>query len=209
MVGPVILATLVGWGPRALSPPPEPRCPAPAPCVCICQGTPRTTSPPKRAIVEAARAEPVEYQRYSAPIMLADVLSIGAMMASISTKSEGLLFAGAAGYSLAAPINHIANGRPGRAAASFGLRALALGLATGAFIGEIVARGCDGDVNPCGPPTAGIGIGTLVTAGIAILDDALLARKPLEPTKPPSSATLSPGVVAGRNGALLSLSGRF
>jgi hypothetical protein len=160
-------------------------------------------------ITGAAAAEPVEYQRYSAPIVVADLLSIGAMMAAISTKSEGLLFAGAAGYSLAAPINHIANGRPGRAAASFGLRALALGLAAGAFVGEIVVRRCDGDVNPCGAPTAGIGIGMLATVGIAILDDALLARKPVEPTRPASSAALSPGVLAGRNGALLLLSGRF
>jgi hypothetical protein len=49
----------------------------------------------------------------------------------------------------------------------------------------------------------------LATAGIAILDDALLARKPVEPTRPASSAALSPGVLAGRNGALLLLSGRF
>jgi hypothetical protein len=137
-----------------------------------------------------------------------DVMSIGMMLGGFAAKNEGLLLLGGMGYGLGAPINHLANGRPGRALASFGIRAAALGLATGAIIEDILIHRCDGDVNPCGAPLGGIAVGTLLVAGAAIVDDALLARMPVESAER-SSAGLVPSVVLGRSLAMLSFGGRF
>jgi hypothetical protein len=151
---------------------------------------------------------PLDHRRYSAPIVVVDMLSIGSMLAAMGAKNEGLLLLGGLGYGLAAPINHLANGRPGRALASFGIRAAALGLATGALIGDIVIHRCDGDVNPCGAPLGGIAVGTLFVAGAAIVDDALLARVPVEAAHQ-SRAGLAASVVFGRSLAMLSFAGQF
>jgi len=154
-----------------------------------------------------ARAEP--QRSYAGPVVVVDVLSIGAMLGAFSTKSVELLMLGGAGYTLGAPINHLAHGHPGRAAASLAIRAAALGLATGAIIEDVLVHHCDGDVSPCGAPVGGIALGALVAIGAAALDDALLAREPERPAAGPTSAQLTPGLAVGPRTALLSLGGRF
>ncbi len=126
-----------------------------------------------------ARAEP--QRSYAGPVVVVDVLSIGAMLGAF----------------------------PGRAAASLAIRAAALGLATGAIIEDVLVHHCDGDVSPCGAPVGGIALGALVAIGAAALDDALLAREPERPAAGPTSAQLTPGLAVGPRTALLSLGGRF
>jgi hypothetical protein len=204
-----LLAAVMGWGPFAPPPRPEPACSAPAACVCVCEAPVRIGVRRAPEVTEPVPEPPplVEHRRYSAPIVVVDMLSVGMMLAAMAAKNEGLLLLGGMGYSLGAPINHLTNGRPGRALASFGLRAAALGLATGAIIEDILYHRCDGDVNPCGAPIAGIFAGAMIAIGAAAIDDAFLARVPVEPTA--ARARLAPGLAVGRNLAVLSFAGRF
>lgn len=210
MLGSWLLAAVIGWGPFIQPPRAQPAWPAPTSCVCVCEVPVPVGLAKLPEVIEAAPRPPpvVEHRRYSAPIVVVDMLSIGLMLAAMGAKNEGLLLAGGMGYSLGGPINHLANGRPGRGLASFGIRAAALGLATGAIIEDILIHRCDGDVNPCGAPLGGIAVGTLIAAGAAIVDDALLARVPVAPADL-SRAALVPGVVLGRSLAMLSFGGRF
>jgi hypothetical protein len=238
MLTPVIVAAVVGWGGGPSAEPRCPA-PAPCVCVCQLAAAAASAPPPSRTSppsprtlalppglpaaprgadsaqpafapghdAAAARAEP--RRSYAGPVVAVDVLSVGAMLGALSTGGAELLLLGGAGYTLGAPINHLAHGHPGRAAASFGIRAAAFGLATGAIIEDVLAHHCDGDVNPCGPPAGGIALGALVALGAAALDDVLLAREPESRAVRPTAAQLTPGLAVGPRTASLSLAGRF
>jgi hypothetical protein len=145
---------------------------------------------------------------YGAPAAVADGVSVALMATAWGTKQEGLLVLGGAGYILAGPIVHLANGRGERALGSLGLRLLAAGIAAGAvFMDFYVNRGCDPDAGPpCGAPIIGLVAGGAALLGAAILDD-LRARAPIAP--PTARTSLTPSLVVTPQLGLVGVAGRF
>jgi hypothetical protein len=96
-------------------------------------------------------------------------------IAAANSNGESLLALGALAYAVGPPINHLRLRRPGRALASWGMRALAALATAGAFYAADDAN-CYGD-NPNAPGSCDLVIlpviGVLATM---IIDDAVLAR---------------------------------
>lgn len=149
-------------------------------------------------------------QWYGAPALVVDGLALTLGATGFGVRNEGLFLLGTAGYFLGAPLNHLANGRPGAAAGSLMLRALGTGLAVAVFMGDYTSGGCDGDPTADSPSchrTRALLLGGLVLAAFAILDDVWIARTP-EPA-PRRRAMLTPGLVITPNLAFASLGGSF
>jgi hypothetical protein len=216
----VLLAmAALSWG----EPPATESAPAPPPaCVCICQSAeaaprPEALAPPTAASAElappadAARkpgnpaGEPTTW--YGGPAIAADAAALALMTSGAMADAGGAFWFGMAGFALGAPINHLAHGESGRALGSFGIRALAAGLAVGLPLEDILVNHCDGDVTPCRDAGTTIAIGTTLLVAAMVLDDALLARAP-EPS-PRKAISLVPGLAIAPGAGFASLSGRF
>lgn len=104
-------------------------------------------------------------------------------------------------YGTGAPVSHFVHGHPDRAAVSFGLRALALGLTYEAL--EIAKSGCPSD---CDRYRSVGDYGVFIPVIAMIIDDVWLAR---EPVPPRPRATFGPNLVVTPNVALVGLSGSF
>jgi hypothetical protein len=174
-------------------------------------GPPPIVAPPPPAVAPAPVDQAPEPARwYGMPAAVVDGISISLAVAGFAGKAGGVFIVGGMGYALAAPINHLANGRGGAAAASFALRALAAGVSFAIFVDRYPSEHCDGDVyrdQPCQHETTLL-LGSLALAAAAILDDALLARARPEPARA-ARASLAPGFVVGPRAGLVSLGGSF
>ena len=146
---------------------------------------------------------------YGGPSVVADVLSFTMIGGGGAANSPELLLLGTAGFAFGSPINHLAQGHPGRAAGSFGLRVLGGGAATGVFLLDVLSHPCDGEPSCHHSPGLGLAGAALVLIATMAIDDAVLARAPALTPPRPARATVAPGVVVGPNLALASLAGSF
>ena len=137
------------------------------------------------------------------------MLSFTMMGGGGAANSPELLLLGAAGFAFGSPINHLAQGHPGRAAGSFGLRVLGGGAATGVFLLDLLAHPCDGELSCRHFPALGLAGAALVLIATMAIDDGVLARAPALPPPRSAPATVAPAVIVGPNLALASLSGSF
>lgn len=126
------------------------------------------------------------------------LLLTGALVAGSSTRNEGMLGArvlvggSLLGFALGAPVVHVVNGEPGRAAGSLGLR---VGLpAVGFMIGLAAAPSCSSSTGEYGPclkvldtAAAGAGLGMLAAS---MLDAWLLAHTSAPDRVAPRAAML-------------------
>jgi hypothetical protein len=125
-----------------------------------------------------ARHAPSKRRWYGWETLMADgisVLVVPALAVSIDSKGDGgaAVAAAAGSYVLAAPIIHLAHGRPGIAAASLGLR---LGAPVGgAFLGAAAAGNCNGSFCRLEGAAIGFVLG-MVTA--TVVDAAALSYEP-------------------------------
>ena len=144
---------------------------------------------------------------YGGPAVLADAGAITLAGLSVSAESAPLMVLGLAGYALGAPINHLAHGHPGRALASFGLRTLAAGAATGVVLADVLNHPCDGEPSCRHNIGASVALATALVLTGMIVDHAWLARERVP--APPPRATLTPGLALGPGLAAVSLGGTF
>jgi hypothetical protein len=126
-----------------------------------------------------------------------------------AANSPELLLLGGAGFAFGSPINHLAQGHPGRAACSFGLRVLGGGAATSVLLLDVVSHPCDGEPSCHHSPGLGMAGAALVLIATMVIDDAVLARAPALTPPRLARATVAPAVVVGPNLALASLAGSF
>jgi hypothetical protein len=126
-----------------------------------------------------------------------------------AANSPELLSLGAAGFAFGSPINHLAQGHPGCAAGSFGLRVLGGGAATGVLLLDLLSHPCDGEPSCHHAPALGLAGAALVLIATMVIDDAVLARAPAPTPARPARATVAPAMVVGPNLALASLAGSF
>src|SRR5438045_1615192 len=146
---------------------------------------------------------------YGGPSVVADILSFTMMGGGGAANSPQLLLLGAAGFAFGSPINHLAQGHPGRAAGSLALRVLGGGAATGVVLLDLVAHPCDGEPSCHHSPAASLAGAALVLIATMAIDDGVLARAPAPTSPRPARATVAPAVIAGPNLALASLAGSF
>jgi hypothetical protein len=145
---------------------------------------------------------------YGLPAAVVDGAAVALGAVAFATRDEALLYLGAAGYLLGAPLNHLANRRYGAAAGSLTLRVGASALAVVVYVASFVNQGCDNDAGPRCNYVPGALLGGLVMATAAIVDDAAIAYRA---APPPPSRRLSwaPALVVTPNLGLLSLGGAF
>lgn len=154
--------------------------------------------------------------RYGLEILLADGVALG--MAGVSGKIEHPAFAllGLTTYLMAPPIVHFIHGRPGRAAASFGLRigSPAVGMATGVAM-ACVFGACSGRGDFAGygallGGAAGIGAGAIAAM---VVDAVVLAREPDVKVRVPrgwdGKPRIAPTVSALPGGGAVGVGGSF
>ena len=146
---------------------------------------------------------------YGGPSVVADVLSFTMMGGGGAANSPGLLLLGAAGFAFGGPINHLAQGHPGRAAGSFALRVLGGGAATGVLLLDLISHPCDGEPSCHHSPALGLAGAALVLIATMAIDDAVLARAPALTPPRRARTTVAPAVVVGPNLGLASLAGSF
>ncbi len=146
---------------------------------------------------------------YGGPSIVADLLSFAMVGGGVAASSPELLLLGAAGFAFGSPINHLAQGHPGRAAGSFGLRILGGAAATGVLLLDLASHPCDGEPSCRHSPAAGLAGAVLVLIATMVIDDAVLARAPALTPPRRARATVAPAVVVGSNLALASLAGSF
>ncbi len=190
-----LLATTLAWSiPPGLVVPPPALAPSAQP-----QG------PPPPSFVARPAEEPRRW--YGGPSVVVDVLSFMMIGGGGTANSAELALLGAAGFAFGSPINHLAQGHPGRAAGSFGLRVLGGGVATGVLLLDVLSHPCDGEAFCHHSPALGLAGAALVLIATMVIDDAVLARAPT-PSRP-ARTTVAPAVVVGPNVALASLAGSF
>ena len=154
--------------------------------------------------------EPAPDAWYGTPALVTDGVALPLAAGGLAAKNVGLFALGGAGYLVGAPINHLANGRPGAAVGSFFLRQGAVVVAGFIFFANYIGVGCDGDGSVDGRCEVWPGLlaGGIVLAGATLLDDLLIARTRRR-AAPARRVSLAPGVVITPNVGLLSLGGRF
>ncbi len=149
-----------------------------------------------------AASELTEVTRwYGGYTLMTDGISLAAALAGGLAEPEGeaLFVLAGGGYLFGAPIVHLIHGNPGRAAASWGLRA-ALPVA---FFGVgTVIEDCAGH-DFCGYGSLVIGVPLGMVAAIA-LDAAVLARDTEK-----RAVAFAPTASVGPNGASIGLGGSF
>jgi hypothetical protein len=105
----------------------------------------------------------------------ATVTLVPAVASQLDSDGTAIAVGMVGSYLLAAPIIHLAHGRPGIAAASLGLRAgLPMG---GALLGAALAGDCRGELCGAGGAVIGFVVGIL---GATTLDAVVLSREPRE-----------------------------
>jgi hypothetical protein len=144
---------------------------------------------------------------YGGPAVVSDIASFTLVGLGGAWNSGEVFALGVAGFALGAPINHLANGHPGRALASLGIRALGVGVATGALLLDVVAHPCDGELSCRHSPVVGLTAGAAALLAAMALDDALLAREPVRARG--AGASFTPALVVAPSLALVSLGGAF
>lgn len=178
-----LLAVAVGIGANTTPP-------SPAPVVVI--PSPRPESQPGSYVLNAppppsreqywhdVHGEPIASPAppttwYGGPAVVTDVVATVLSIVAARRENESLLALGTLAYAVGPPLNHLRLRRPGRALASWGMRALAALATAGAFYAADDAN-CFGD-NPNAPGSCGLVIlGPLSVLATMIIDDALLAR---------------------------------
>jgi hypothetical protein len=171
--------------------------------------------PPGRVVPPPPTPPPVVHSGeqptrwYGGPSVVVDILSFTMIGGGSAASSPEFLLLGAAGFAFGSPINHLAQGHPGRAAGSFGLRVLGAGLATGVVLLDVASHPCDGEPSCHHSPGLGWAGAALVLITTMVIDDAVLARAPALHSPRPARAVVAPGVVVGPNLALASLAGSF
>src|SRR5262249_31312307 len=131
--------------------------------------------------------------------LVADAITMGVLVAGVSSGEGGVTTGGVLGFLLATPIVHMVHGNIGPGFGSMGLRALLplLGLGMGAIAGAIAggtegsgnfdkfANGASGTVN-------GAVLGGLIAAGGCVLIDAAAFAYTKEPLDSHPASTLAP-----------------
>lgn len=148
---------------------------------------------------------------YGLPALVTDGAAITLMAAGLGAEHTGVFLLGGAGYLLGAPINHIINGRPGRAIGSVFLRQFAAAMAVAIIFVSYTSQGCDSDGSVSKDSCElglGLVVGGVMLAGAAILDDLRIAHPAPEPTARKRSS-LTPGLVLTPNRGFFSLGGSF
>jgi len=201
-----LVAATLAWSilpPQAVPPPAL----APAEQESEGDASARLPGPPLPPSAVRSGEEPTRW--YGGPSVVADLLSFMMVGSGGAAQSPPLVLLGAAGFAFGSPINHLAQGYPGRAAGSFGLRVLGAGAATGVLLLDLVSHPCDGEPSCRHSPGVGLAGAALVLIATMVIDDAVLARAPALTPPRRARATVAPGVVFGPNLALASLAGRF
>lgn len=171
----------------------------------------KDTRRPHRASCEM-RGDCTEW--YGAPIVALDVAALALPFIGAGTAQNGdaaqAFIVGAVGlYALGGPIVHFSEERVGTGFASLGLRLgapLAGGLA-GIVVGGAAVSGCTGEMCGLGAlvyGAAGVGIGMIAAA---VVDSAVLARKPT--VRPQLSLSVVPTYQPATGEKGLSLSGTW
>lgn len=144
---------------------------------------------------DAGSSQSSDKSWYGYQLIAADALSFGAFYWGASSDRDNVMYAGMAGFALAAPATHLSHGNHKRAAWSFGLR---VGLPTAAVLLSSGPSGSDS-----GPGNL-LGLLAVATITSAVIDDALLAWK----AKRSPRRALSPNVIfrTDRSGGLLGVS---
>ena len=174
------------------------------------EGAPPDVSPVPAAPTAAVAASPPT-DWYGLPALVTDGAALALMAAGLGAKHTGLFLLGGAGYLLGAPINHLVNGRPGRAVGSVFLRQFAAAMAVAIVFVSYTSQGCDSDGSVSRDNCElGLGLvaGGLMLAGAAILDDLRIAHPAPEPNARKRSS-LTPGLVITPNLGFASLGGSF
>lgn len=188
------------------------------PCDCAARSVPPAAIEAATELDTEQKLERVEREPtsapsrwYGGPAVVADVLSFTMIGGGGAANRVEILLLGTAGFAFGAPINHLANGHPGRALASFGIRALGAGAATGVFLMDVLSRSCHGNEGSCdGFPAFGLAAGAAFLITAMAIDDAVLARETRQPARSrPARANLVPALVVAPSLAFASLGGRF
>lgn len=165
---------------------------------------------------EATEVRTMPGARYGLEILLADGLALGVAGASIKLEQPGFALAGLGTYLIAPPIVHAIHGRPGRAAASLGLRigAPAVGMVTGITM-ACAFGGCSsgGDFGAYGAIAGGaLGLGAGAIAAM-VVDAVVLAREPDVKVRVPrgwdGKPRIAPSVSALPGGGAVGVGGAF
>jgi hypothetical protein len=163
------------------------------------EGESETVEPP------ATTANKPDERWYGGPAAIADglaVLLIGGD--GFFLGSTGKSFGIAAGL-FTAPISHIAHHHPGRAAASFAMRAAILALTIGA--GIVSESNCGDNTSCIGQSKPNYWAIAGLFGGVAFLDDALLPYEKVQ--QQGGVASLSPRLTRTHEGLVLSFGGAF
>ncbi len=154
--------------------------------------------------------------RYGLEILLADGVALGMAGMSIKVEQPGLGILGLSTYLMAPPIVHFIHGRPGRAAASFGLRlgapavGMMTGIALGCAVGWCSSRGDFGWVGAFIGGAVGVTSGAIAAM---VIDAVVLAREPDVKVRVPrgwdGKPRLAPTVSALPGGGAVGVGGSF
>ena len=227
---PVSTATPVVTAPAPASPVPvAPEAPeveegtgpvaVPAPSAPPARVAPVSSDGASDAPVEGSEATEVRTMpgaRYGLEILLADGVALGMAAVSLKVEQPGLGILGLTTYAMAPPIVHFIHGRPGRAAASFGLRVgspavgMMTGIALGCAVGWCSSRGDFGWVGAFIGGAVGVGTGAIAAM---VVDAVVLAREPDVKVRVPrgwdGKPRIAPTVSALPGGGAVGVGGSF
>ena len=176
----------------------------------ISGGAPSSQDGPSSGMSPAQAASPPT-DWYGSPALVTDGAALTLMAAGLGAKHTSLFLLGGAGYLLGAPVNHIINGRPGRAIGSVFLRQFAAALAVAIIFVSYTSQGCDSDgavsKDNCALG-AGLVVGGVTLAGAALLDDLKIAH-PAPESAARKHSSLTPSLVITPSLGFLSLGGAF
>ena len=165
-----------------------------------------TVAPPGLTpVVELPAAPPLE-PSYRSQTVIADGIAMGLLVIGVKTNNEAIGYLSLGTYAGGAPLVHLAHHRPGRAAASLGLR---VGLPIlGGILGDKLGNQhrCSGDVCDVDERGVLIALGLLGgMAGAMVIDTAFLAKGDEAPARP----SWSPAVTANQHGFGLGVARAF
>ncbi len=165
---------------------------------------------------EATEVRTIPGARYGLEILLADGVALGMAAVSLKVEQPGLGILGLTTYAMAPPIVHFIHGRPGRAAASFGLRigspavGMMTGIALGCAVGWCSSRGDFGWVGAFIGGAVGVGTGAIAAM---VVDAVVLAREPDVTVRVPrgwdGKPRIAPTVSALPGGGAVGVGGSF
>jgi hypothetical protein len=167
---------------------------------------PPAATPAPMVASPAARATITKDESYGASVFISDALAAGLLIGGASESSSTVAGLGFLLYALGGPVVHAANGEPGRAFASLGLRA-GVPIA-GAMLGYGLGRGtCNSSSSCFGAAILG-GLGLFGGAVAAsVIDGAVLAKRQV--TEEVQAARITPHVAIDSTGAQGGVAGTF